>query len=150
MLSNCLLPRFNSKTNIILEICKEGNFKEKTHVSWKVKLIYIKVIFSPNVCSTRGCEWKIIGEMLESSLKNKSRGHFLEERFRPADSKSLRLRSVAFEMQLSHGVWCFPFKRTPNVCAKTARRIKFRSSHPEVFLTKGVLKIYRKVTLHFY
>ena len=59
--------------------------------------------------SARGCEWKVIGEMLESSLKNKSQSHFLEI-FWPADSKSLRLRSAAFEMQLSHGVWGLPFK----------------------------------------
>ena len=45
--------------------------------------------------------------------------HFLEETFRPADSKSLRLKSAAFEMQLlSHGVWGSPLKRGPTVCAK--------------------------------
>ena len=69
--------------------------------------------------SNRGCEWKIIGGMLQSSLKNKSRSHFLEEIFRPADSKSLKLRSMAFEIQLSHGVWGSPFKHDPTVCAKT-------------------------------
>ena len=39
-------------------------------------------------------------------------------KFRPTDSKSLRLRSAAFEMQLSHGVWGSPFKRHSTVCAK--------------------------------
>ena len=67
------------------------------------------------MCSIRGCELKIIGEMLGSSLKNKSRSHFLKEIFRAADSKSLRLASAAFEMQLSHGVWGSPFKRSPTI-----------------------------------
>ena len=38
-------------------------------------------------------------------LKNKSWSHFLEEIFRPADSKSLKLRSAAFEMQLMIIQW---------------------------------------------
>ena len=57
--------------------------------------------------------------MQESSLKNKSRSHFLEETFGPASNKSLRLRSAAFEMQLSHGVWGQLFQRAPTVCART-------------------------------
>ena len=68
--------------------------------------------------SKRCCEWKIIGEMLESSLENIPRSHFLEEIFRPADSKSLGGRvskSEAFEMQLSHGVWGSSFKCYPTV-----------------------------------
>ena len=72
-------------------------FKEKTSVSWKVKLFCLPGLFLFNLWSYRGCEWKIIGEMLESSLKNKSRSHLLEEIFQPPDSKSLRLRSAAFE-----------------------------------------------------
>ena len=67
-------------------------------VSWKVKFF-----FSPNMCSTRYCEWKIIGEILESSIKNNSKSHFLEEIFRPADSKSLRTKMTTFEMELNHG-----------------------------------------------
>ena len=43
---------------------------------------------------------------------------FLEKYFWPADSKSLRQRSAAFEMQLSHGAWGSSFKRHPTVCAK--------------------------------
>ena len=43
--------------------------------------------------------------------KNKLRSHFLEKIFWPVDSKSLRLRCAAFEMQLSDGVWGSPFKR---------------------------------------
>ena len=62
---------------------------------------------------------KIIGEMSEPSLKIKSKSHFVEEMFWPADSETLRLRSATFEMQLSHGVWVSPFKFPPNVCAKT-------------------------------
>ena len=46
------------------------------------------VLYSPNVYSIRDCEWEIIGKY-ESSLKNKSQSHFLEEIFRPADSNSL-------------------------------------------------------------
>ena len=42
--------------------------------------------------------------MLRVLIKKKSRSHFLEEIFWPADSKSLKLRSAAFEMRLSHGV----------------------------------------------
>ena len=57
--------------------------------------------------------------MLESPFKNKSQSHFLEEMFQSADSKSLRLRSAVFEMQLNHGVWCSPLKRPPTVCTKT-------------------------------
>ena len=57
--------------------------------------------------------------MLESSLKNKSQSHFLEEIFQPAPGKNLRLRRVEFETQLSHSVWCSLFKRSPTVCAKT-------------------------------
>ena len=56
--------------------------------------------------------------MLESSLKNKSRSHFLEEILLPADSKSLRLRRAALEMKLSHGVRDSPFKRPTTVSAK--------------------------------
>ena len=36
---------------------------------------------------------------------------FLEEIFLPTDSTSLRLRSAAFEMQLSHVIWGSTFKR---------------------------------------
>ena len=47
--------------------------------------------------------------MLESSLKNKSGSHFLEEIFWPTNIKSLKLRSDAFEMQAIRGVWGSPF-----------------------------------------
>ena len=57
--------------------------------------------------------------MLESSLKNKLGSHFLKEIFQLPDSKSLRLRSAAFEMQLIHGAWGSLLKRPPTVCAKT-------------------------------
>ena len=62
-------------------------FGEK-RFSWKVKLISTTVLYSPNVYSIRDCEWEIIGKY-ESSLKNKSQSHFLEETFRPVDSNSL-------------------------------------------------------------
>ena len=39
--------------------------------------------------------------------------------FRPADSKSLRLRSAAFEMRLIHVLWGSPFKRPLTVSTKT-------------------------------
>ena len=55
---------------------------------------------------------------VRSSLKNKSRSHFLEELFWPVDSKSLQLRGATFETQLSHGVWGLSFKRPPTVCPK--------------------------------
>ena len=44
---------------------------------------------------------------------------FLGKIFWPAESKSLGLRSAAFEMQLCHGVWGSPFECPPTVCAKT-------------------------------
>ena len=37
----------------------------------------------------------------------------MKEIFWPANSKSLRLRSAAFEMQLTQGVWNSSFKRPP-------------------------------------
>ena len=57
--------------------------------------------------------------MLESSFENKSQKHFLEKIFPPEDSKSLRLRSTAFKMQLSQGVLGSLLKRPPGVCTKT-------------------------------
>ena len=53
--------------------------------------------------------------MLKSSLKIKSRSNFSEETFGAANNKNLRLRSAAFEMQLSDGVWGPPFQRSPTV-----------------------------------
>ena len=88
-------------------------------VSWKVKSFWITILYSLSVCSTQDCEQKIIGEMIKSSLKNKSRSYFLEEIFWPADSKSLILRIAAFEMLLIHGVWCSAFKHHPTSRAKT-------------------------------
>ena len=42
--------------------------------------------------------------MIESSLKHKSLSQFVEEIFRSAGSKYLRLRNAVFEMELSYGV----------------------------------------------
>ena len=97
-------------------------FNEIMSVSQKMKLFCITVIFSPNMSVPpevlnrksllkyyhiyNHCwviEYYII--IVESSFKNKSPSHFLEEIFRPEDSKRLRLRSAAFEIQLSHSVW---------------------------------------------
>ena len=72
-------------------------FKEKMFVWWKEKLFCWTGLFLHNLCLTQSCESKIIGEMLESSLKNKSWSHLLEEIFQPPDSKSLRLRHAGFE-----------------------------------------------------
>ena len=101
--------------------------KEKTFVSWKVKLFCMTVLFSSSMCSTRVCEWKIIGEILEFSLKNKSRSHFLDEIFRPEYSGSLKLVSAEFEMQLIH-VWGSPFKHPTTVCAKTVSSLRREST----------------------
>ena len=60
---------------------------------------------------------------------------FLEETFRPADSKSLRLRSAAFEMQLHHGVWGSPLKRTPTTGAKTVSSLLRKSTQTIVYAT---------------
>ena len=98
-----LLFRFKCKNEFYFRNMYSRTFKRKMVVSWNVKLFWT-TLFSPSMCSTRGCEWKIIGEMLASSFKNKSRSHFLKEIFWPEYSKSLRLRSAAFEMQLSHRV----------------------------------------------
>ena len=65
-------------------------YKEKTFLSWKAKLFCMTTFFSPNVCSTRGCEYKAIGKMLESPLKSKLQSYFLEEIFQPAESKSFK------------------------------------------------------------
>ena len=42
LLSNNLLFRFTSKNEFILEICKLRHLKEKTFVSWKMKLFCLK------------------------------------------------------------------------------------------------------------
>ena len=49
--------------------------------------------------------------------KKQITNHFLEEIFCPADSK--RLRSAAFEIQLSHSIWGSPFKCPTTACATT-------------------------------
>ena len=87
LLFNSFLLRFKSKNGFILEICEVEHLKKKMLVSWKVKLFSLTGLFLPNLCSNRGFEWKIIGEMLESSLKNKSQNHLLEDIFQPPDSK---------------------------------------------------------------
>ena len=51
-------------------------------------ILHNSSVYTQHVCSTQGCEWKIIVEMLESSFKNKSQSNFLEEIFRPVDSKT--------------------------------------------------------------
>ena len=65
--------------------------------------------------------------MLESSLENKSRNHFLQEICRPSDRKSLKLRTAAFEMQFI--VLGSPFKRPPIICAKTVYSLLGESTH---------------------
>ena len=56
-------------------------------------------------------------------------------RFQPADSKSLRLRSAPFEMQLSHGLWGSPFKHSPSVCTKTVSSLLSESRQMIVYIT---------------
>ena len=118
LLSNGLLLRFKSKKEFILEIYEVWHLQEKRFFSWKVKLFCVSVYSSTNVCSTRCCEMKFVGELLDSSLNKSNHSHFLEEIFRPADSKSFRMKSGKCQMQLNHGVWDSPFKRTPTVCVK--------------------------------
>ena len=55
-----------------------------------MKLIYIAVIFRPKVCSTRGREWKAIGEMSRDLIKSKITNPFLKELFLTASSNSLK------------------------------------------------------------
>ena len=57
--------------------------------------------------------------MLESSLKNNSQSHLLQDIFPHPDSKNLRLRRAAFKIPPSHGVWSSPFKRPTTVYGKT-------------------------------
>ena len=71
------------------------------------------------MCSTQGCEWKTF-------IKKQITKPFLEEILQPADSKSLWLRSAAFEMQLSLGVWGSPFKCPPTVCGKTISSLQVK------------------------
>ena len=96
-------------------------------VLWKVKLFCIAILFSSNMCVqpevvNRNPRWKVVNRksLLKSlsSFKSKSWSHFLEEIFRPTDSKSLRLRSAAFGMQASHGVWGSPSKCPTTVSMK--------------------------------
>ena len=51
------------------------------------EIILFSRSFLPNLCSSRGCEWEIVAEMLGSSSKSKSRSHLLEEIFWPPDSQ---------------------------------------------------------------
>ena len=88
LLSHSHLLCFNSKNEFILEIWKVGHLKKKTFAFRKMKLFCKTVILSANLCSTRGYEWKVVGQMLESSLKNKLQSQLVEEMFWPADSKS--------------------------------------------------------------
>ena len=63
------------------------NELKKPFVSWKVKLTDL---FVPTLCSNRGCELKIIGEILESSLKNKLRSHC-----QPPDNKRFKTETCS-------------------------------------------------------
>ena len=121
LLSNDLLFRFKSKNEFILEISKLRQSKKKSFVS-RGKWNYFgeKVFYHPTCVQIEFVNGKPLMKCWESSLKNKSRSHFLEEIFWPADSKSLGLRSGACEMQLSCGVWGSPFKPPPTVSAKVA------------------------------
>ena len=77
----------------------------------KSELFCTTVLISLNMCSTQGCEWKTF-------IKKQITKPFLEEILQPADSKSLWLRSAAFEMQLSLGIWGSPCKCPPTLCGK--------------------------------
>ena len=74
-------------------------FRGKIFVSRKVKLFCLAGLFKHKL------KHKLRGELLESSLKNKSWSYLLEKICWPPDSKSLSLRRGAFEMLLSHGAW---------------------------------------------
>ena len=60
--------------------------------------------------------------MQESSLKNKSQSHFLDETFGPASNKS-------------HGVWGQPFQCAPTVWAKTVPSLLGESTYTNVYVT---------------
>ena len=64
-----LLLCFRSKNEFIIEICKVEHLKKKCLV--ESEIILHNSSFSHSTSSTQGCEYKIIVEMLESSLKNK-------------------------------------------------------------------------------
>ena len=64
-----------------------------------MNLFCLSGLFLANLCSNQGCEWKIIGEMLESSLKSKSQSYLLEKMFQPPDSKSFIKRNVSASRQ---------------------------------------------------
>ena len=48
-------------------------------------------------------------------IKKQVTSYFLEKIFWLADSKYLRLRSAAFEIQFSQDGWCLPFKHPHTV-----------------------------------
>ena len=73
-------------------------FKEKTFASRKVKLFCLTGLFLPKLGSKQGCEWTIIGEIIESSLKSKSRSH-LSELYKPPNSKAFVRRNISASRQ---------------------------------------------------
>ena len=102
----CFFFRFKPKKVFILK-----EFRGKIFVSRKVILFCLAGLFLPNLCSNK-LKHKLRGELLESSLKNKSWSYLLEEICWPPDGKSLSLRRGAFEMLLSHGAWRSPLNRS--------------------------------------
>ena len=76
LFSISLLFHFKSKNEneFNLEIRKVGHLK-KTYLPCEKWNYCIPVPFSLNAWSTQGCKCKILGEMLEFSLKYKSQSH---------------------------------------------------------------------------
>ena len=95
LVPNSLLFCFKSRNEFILDIC-EGRQLKKMHLSHgKWNYFEKQFFFHPTCVQLLGCDWKIIVEMLVLQIL----------KVRTADNKSLTMRSAAFEMQLSHGVW---------------------------------------------
>ena len=119
LLSNNLLFRFNSKNEFILGICKVGLLKKKCLSHGKWNYFAWKFFFTERVFTVRlwiKNHWWNVRVFINKQITKP----FLGKIFWAADSKSLRLRSAAFKMQLlNHGVWGSPLKRGPTVCAKT-------------------------------
>ena len=117
LLSNSLLFFFKSKNQFILEIYKIGHLRKNIYLVESEIILHNSSFFTQHVCNQRlwmENHWWNVSVL----LKNKSWSHFLGI-FSPEYSKSLKLRTAVFEMQLSHGVLWFTIQTSPIVCAKT-------------------------------
>ena len=107
LLSNSVLFCFKFKNEFILQIYKVKYLSWKKNVCpveseiivYNSSFLTQRVVFNPRLWMENHW-WNVKVFIIKQITKP-----FLEEIFLPADSKSLRLKIKAFEMQLSQGVW---------------------------------------------